>query len=342
MTRSSLNFSAFALILTASLPFGCGKQEFAGRPQPSDETVAGEGSLRLANATFPEGAERLTLTIHGGVPNVPEGPTYLPCPDSPIDELHDGMGLTPPAKSRKKMPSPKDCLMPPSIEHDSITMRTVDVKNGEEIKPIRLPVGSYVADAVFFDVSDQPIYTGGSGFEINDGEQTTVEILLKKIASGDVSIDFEVEEPTVLPTSISDDAQLKLFRWGAIGKDGSILREQIFIDLLVGFTVTNSECIGGEKCPKMSKEKITNLSKTQLEKIRSILRSVALKKAESRVCTTEYRESITMSLEKCKECTGKKPQEFYGDECRGGPHHSLTIEQFQQILTIIQSKPTRK
>jgi len=341
MTRSSLNFSAFALILTASLPFGCGKQEFAGHPQPSDETVAGEGSLRLANATFPEEAELLTLTIHSGLPNIPEGPTYLPCSDSPIDELRDGMGLTPPAKSRKKKPSQKDCLTPPFIEHDSITMRIVDVKNGEEIKPIRLPVGSYVADAVFFDASDQPIYTGGSGFEINDGEQTTVKIILKKIASGDVSIDFEVEEPTFLPTSISDDAQLKLFRWGAVGKDGSILREQIFIDLLVGVTGTNSECIGGEKCPKMSKEKITNLSETQLEKIRSILRSVVLKKAESRFCTTEYRESITMSLEKCNECISKKPLEFYSNDC-GGPHHSLTIEQFQQILTIIQSKPTRK
>jgi hypothetical protein len=227
--KTKPRFMTFSLIMAAFLPQSCGLDQLGKTtnsiqfsPDPGEDslttapcqpqTISGTGILRVANSNFPQEAERLVLTISTSGPAIPEGSQVFPCDDQGNYERVPGMGLKPPSKpqtssqplAQETEPTPVLGSGPIPILAPAMQGRSFHVMRGEDVKPIRLFVGSYHVEAVFFN-SSKLIYKGSAKFEIVDGQQTSVKILLKKVKAAEVTIDFEVENPSVLsPENLVD------------------------------------------------------------------------------------------------------------------------------------------
>lgn len=199
--------TTIALALAAFVPSSCSKPVLTGqaKPDPTLDSSEGQGTLMLSKTSFPTGAERLVLKISSNAPGIDEQKNAFPCNDYGEQEIFGGMGLKPRMEQAREIPPPEDCYKTSHFDDFDRAERLVEVQRGEDVKPIRLLVGPYLVKAEFFDESSNLIYKGSAEFDIADGQQTMVNILLKKVESGDVSIDFEVEKPSALPPEIPVD-----------------------------------------------------------------------------------------------------------------------------------------
>jgi hypothetical protein len=185
-------------LLLALMPLSCSKQVLTGQAKadPTLDSRDGEGLLMLSKTSFPTGAARLVLKISSIASEIDEQKNAFRCNDHVDQGVFGGLGLKQGMELAREIPPPDDCYKTPRFDDSDRGERLVEVQRGEDVKPIRLLVGPYLVRAEFFDESSNLIYKGSAEFDIADGQQTMVKILLKKVESGDVSIDFEVEKPS--------------------------------------------------------------------------------------------------------------------------------------------------
>ena len=335
--------SRLAMILSAGLSVACGEIKLQGPEQGAvDPDLSGYGTLKLTSEQFPEGAETLILSVLDVGGNSHKCAPVFTLPHAgPAESVGEGLGLQTIAK-----PDWKHCV--PVLEESHAAQqvveehvvgagRVIQIKRGEEIAPIRLPAGSYQAIADFSDKSGQPLYTGTEFFEIQDGEQKALTIRLKKIASGEVTIGFEVEKPKVLPSKISDDAHVELRKSVVFGKHVEV-DTNIDLDLAQGMAVVSYGCSKGSGYA--CKERTIKLSKDHLLKLKSILQTVSLKGGKEGGATmcADPIESISLVLKRCKECEAGAVHKFFNSGC-GQPFHTLSSAQFSKIEGILSNLP---
>jgi hypothetical protein len=337
--------SRLAMILSAGLSVACGEIKLQG-PEVTEATAEldGHGTLKLTSEQFPEGAETLILSVLDVGGNSHKCAPVFTLPQAgPAESVGEGLGLQTIAK-----PDWKHCV--PVLEESHAAQqvveehvvgagRVIQIKRGEEIAPIRLPAGSYQAIADFSDKSGQPLYTGTEFFEIQDGEQKALTIRLKKIASGEVTIGFEVEKPVIAPKRISANAHLELSKKNLYSKFGQS-GKYMDLDLESGVAVVRSECssVKGVNCPAIVKQKKVSLSKTALRQIQAITSEVTLKSGNQNLAIcAEPLEVIALALKKCEECEANKTYKFDNMGC-GSPFHNLTSGQFEAIWEIVHSR----
>ncbi|MEI6834891.1 MAG: hypothetical protein WCL28_12950 [bacterium] len=336
---NSKGISRLAMILAAGLSVACGEIKLQG-PEVTEATAEldGHGTLKLTSEQFPEGAETLILSVLDVGGNSHRCGPVFPLPEAVPAA---GLGLQTIAK-----PDWKHCVPVLEESHDAQQVveehvvgagRVIQIKRGEEIAPIRLPAGSYQAIADFSDKSGQPLYTGTEFFEIQDGEQKALTIRLKKIASGEVTIGFEIEKPKVLPSKISDDAHVELRKSVVFGKHVEV-DTNIDLDLAQGMAVVSYGCSKGSGYA--CKERTIKLSKDHLLKLKSILQTVSLKGGKEGGATmcADPIESISLVLKRCKECEAGAVHKFFNSGC-GQPFHTLSSAQFSKIEGILSNLP---
>ncbi len=336
---NSKGISRLAMILAAGLSVACGEIKLQG-PEVTEATAEldGHGTLKLTSEQFPEGAETLILSVLDVGGNSHRCGPVFPLPEAVPAA---GLGLQTIAK-----PDWRHCVPVLEESHDAQQVveehvvgagRVIQIKRGEEIAPIRLPEGSYQAIADFSDKSGQPLYTGTEFFEIQDGEQKALTIRLKKIASGEVTIGFEIEKPKVLPSKISDDAHVELRKSVVFGKHVEV-DTNIDLDLAQGMAVVSYGCSKGSGYA--CKERTIKLSKDHLLKLKSILQTVSLKGGKEGGATmcADPIESISLVLKRCKECEAGAVHKFFNSGC-GQPFHTLSSAQFSKIEGILSNLP---
>ena len=336
-----------AMIFVAGLSVACGKVQFEERTAISDPPQGGFGTLRLTSATFPEGAESLTLAIVDLGSHFDDCNMIQPLPDQQSKEqVVEGLGLS-------KIPRPdvwRKCIPSTySAEANTNTLdelakgvRVIHVQRGQEITPIRLRTGSYQITADFFDKSNELLYTGSEFFDVQDGEQKSISIRLKKVESGEVTIGFEVEKPEARPTRISEDAHIELRRTAGFVVQKGYLEKNIELNLAKGVAVISAKCLDPRalNCKGAIDAKKVELTRTAIRKILAITSSVGLKNSENDQVCIDPVEHIALILKKCQECEAGKQYKFSNTAC-GTPYHNLTSQQFDQIWTAIHSDVVR-
>jgi hypothetical protein len=217
--------------------------------------------------------------------------------------------------------------------------RVIQIKRGEEIAPIRLPAGSYQANADFSDKGGQPLYTGTEFFKIQVGEQKALTIRLKKIASGEVTIGFEVEKPIFLPKRISADTRFELIFQTTGNKNSPLTQRSLDLDLKSGVAIVRVHCFEGNgvacKAPKV--EKKLNLSKTALGNIIAITSEVTLKPHQPGQACAQRAQIIGLVVTRCQECEAEKRYVFDNSVCELATH-DLTSDASERIWQIVNSK----
>lgn len=341
--------SRLTVILGASLTVACGQVDLTGRDNTvSQPPEGGFGTLKLSSEQFPEGAESLTLAI---IDTAPGGDfdchkiQPLPAYDSTSSGV-EGLGL-------RSLPVPdwNECLPVLYNEdhvnskyHDNFAQpaRIIQVRRGEEITPIRLRAGSYQAQADFFDKTGELLYTGSEVFDIQDGEQKAITIRLKKIESGEVTIDFEVEKPIVTPQRISAGAHLELRMTNGSGPFGS-RSKFIDLDMEKGVALVADECpaIKGSLAAIDCMNRKVSLSRRAIKEINTILDQVSLKSVSAvagidQLCAKPVHE-ISLVLKKCDTCEAGEIYHFSNLFC-GQARHNLTSEQFERIWQLVQGR----
>jgi len=316
----------WAIILISSLSASCGAVQLQQKAITDSEiNQKGYGKLSLASDSFPEGAETLILTI-----DQVGGPS--PCeigfpPEGGGGGGVEGLGLHANTQQVDCLPVVyQDGQGGVSEEFIGPDNQLIEVKRGEELKPISLRAGNYSVRADFLDASIHLLYTGIEWFPIKDGDSTSVIIHLKKVESGNVTIGFEVDKPEVLPTKIPEDASLSLRKSSKMGG------KNIELDLMSGDAVLIADCASGGFCA--THLKTIRLKKQDLQNIRAILATVKLQKIEG-LCQDPI-EVISLELRKCKECEAKKTFKFSNEGC-GQPSHTLTSQQFEKIWLIVMN-----
>jgi hypothetical protein len=326
--------SRLAMILAAGLSVACGQVQVQG----TDETVsepdpAGYGTFALTSKQFPEGAESLALVIEkigGGDDPCRE---VHPLPPKVFNKgVNSGLGLQTQVEPdwRKCVPVLyKHDVAKADAEHGSTeSVRVIHIKRGGEIKPIRLRNGSYSVRADFLDASNQLIYTGSAVFQIRDGARTEINIRLKKIESGEVTIGFDVEKPEVLPRKISGDVRLEL-SLNLMEK----YEKKMDLDLVKGTAVISARCIDDRKCKVAVNEKKVTLSRQSLMTINAIISAVQIKHTQKDTCV-QPQEYITLLLKSCAECDSRKTHKFI-NFCFSPPYHTLTGVEFEKIWSTV-------
>jgi hypothetical protein len=325
--------SRLAMILAAGLLAACGDIQIQG-PNPTVAAPAlpledGDVGTLNASAAFPEGAESLVLSIQDDNCH-----HILPFPygEFPYEKVGSGMGLRSIAK-----PKWSDCE-PVHYKGDSVdvianegqkqSVHIIHIQRGEEVKPIRLRAGTYTVRAEFFDASKQLLYTGSELFSIINGDSTKVTIRLKKIEAGEVTIDFEIEKPEVLPTKISGDVRLEL-SLNLMEK----YEKKMDLDLVNGTAVISARCIDDRKCKVAVNERKIALSRHSLMTINAIISDVSIKYTQNGDCILPL-EYITLVLKSCAECDSKKTHKFV-NFCYSQPYHTLSGVEFEKIWSTV-------
>lgn len=197
-----LNGSLLATVtsLVASVVVSCG--QVSVKTTASDDAVLSqnEGLLNLTADSFPEGAEKLKLTIRKTWKVEP-----MPCVQ-PLPVLVEEGSTT----------TTRDEIYPcagNAIAHETATQarhsfpteldQVIFLNKGEKLKPIKLKSGSYQAEAEFFDASGQLVYSGSEVFALAVGEKKSLKIQLQKHGNGTVNIGFVVDKPVVKPTNVN-------------------------------------------------------------------------------------------------------------------------------------------
>jgi hypothetical protein len=322
------------MILAAGLSVACGEIKLQG-PQVTEATAEldGHGTLKLTSEQFPEGAETLILSVVDVGGNFHKCAPVFTLPQAgPAKRVGEGLGLQTIAK-----PDWKQCV--PVLEESHAAQqvveghvvgagRVIQIKRGEEIAPIRLPAGSYEANADFSDKGGQPLYTGTEFFKIQVGEQKALTIRLKKIESGAVAVSFEVEKPEVLPRKISGNVRLEL-SLNLMEK----YEKKMDLDLVKGTAVISARCIDDRKCKVAVNEKKVTLSRQSLMTINAIISAVQIKHTQKDTCV-QPQEYITLLLKSCAECDSRKTHKFI-NFCFSPPYHTLTGVEFEKIWSTV-------
>jgi hypothetical protein len=330
-----LKRSVFALV--AILPVSCGQvtvQPTAMSGQGSEDAL---GTLSLTSEAFPEGAERLVLSIaRADLPRpcgvVKPGITTLPV------SFSDGANLSQASDGVKCIPP--QLIKPHALEiankPNSAWEKIIQVKKGEEIAPIQLRSGTYYARANFYNAESIQLYHGDETFALSAGEKKSIKIRLRKVDSGEITVGFEVDKPEVLPTHISGGSHVELRRKPGFGLTKRLVEDVMDIDLSTGVAVLSAVCLNGEagSCQGEMAAKKIPLTKTAIRKINEILTSVSLKSGQDdRLCVDDF-EYIALVLKRCQECESGKQYKFSNARC-GNPYHTLNSKQFTEIRNAV-------
>jgi hypothetical protein len=331
-----LKRSVFALV--AVLPISCG--QITVQPTAADVQAAeGElGTLSLTSEAFPEGAERLVLSIKRADAHVPCWVAKTETTTVPVT-VSEGSSLSQAYDS-------VHCIHPHIVKPSTTSRPNLDwekiiqVKKGEDIAPIQLRSGTYYARANFYNAESKLLYRGDEKFALSAGEKKSIKIRLKKVDSGEITVGFEFDKPDVRPTRISSDSHLELRKTAGFAVSKRYLDKSIDLDLANGVAVTSTKCAEGVPgiCTSEVVTNKVNLTKTAIRKILAITDSVAFKD-EQKVCL-EPIEFISLILKKCADCEVGKQYKYSNVGC-GTPTHSLSSQQFDEIWAAIHGLNVR-
>lgn len=282
----------------------------------------------MAKGNFPEGAERLVLTISSSGPTIPEGSQVFPCDDQRDYEHVAGMGLKSPRKPQTSSQPPAQEIQPTPVLGSGPTpiiapamqARSFHVMRGEGVKPIRLFVGSYHAEVAFFN-SSKLIYKGSAKFDIVDGQHTTVKILLKKVKAGEVTIDFEVEKPLILsPENLVDIVAIYEGSSNHFAMSNVLVRvpDESVVLSLSSYESVNWQIIGGANLQKII------LSGYKKQKASHSTKAIVSSYCYEGGCThNNYPDALS--------------EKGFGSKCNGGWFYDISCSQKKNLLNWLRT-----
>lgn len=172
-----LKRSFFALV--AVLPVSCG--QITVQPTASDAQGAAEATSTLSLTTegFPDGAEKLVLSVTKAGAPIPCWVSKTETTSVPVT-VNEGLGLSQASDNVHCIPPhfTKTTTLEIANKPNFAWEKIIEVKKGEEIAPIKLRAGSYYARANFYNASSMLLYLGDEKFTLAAGEQKSLRIRL--------------------------------------------------------------------------------------------------------------------------------------------------------------------